>query len=84
MLTLNYFASLREKLGLESEQLDCPAGANTVAELVDALVATRDPQWRETLCAANVLVAVNQEMVDSDHTFEDGDEIAFFPPVTGG
>jgi len=84
MITLIYFASFREKLSLDQEQMSLPEGVSNVTELVNTLVAGRDAIWAETLQAPNVLVAVNQEMVEADHPVVDGDEVAFFPPVTGG
>ena len=84
MLTLVYFARFREALGVDQEQVALPDGVSTVAQLIDNLVAGRDAQWQAVLRAPNLLIAVNQEMVDADHPVQDGDEVAFFPPVTGG
>jgi molybdopterin synthase sulfur carrier subunit len=84
MITLVYFASFREKLEQDREQMDLPAAVLNVADLIGHIVSDRDAVWQETLQAANVLVAVNQEMVEEDHPVADGDEVAFFPPVTGG
>lgn len=84
MITLIYFASFREKLSQDQEQMELPAGVSNVTELMNTLVSGRDAIWAETLQAPNVLVAVNQEMVEADHPVVDGDEVAFFPPVTGG
>lgn len=76
-----YFAGLREKLGLGSERLDLPASVLTVAELRAHLLAL----GRDALAATpNLRCAVNQEMQGLDALVRDGDEIAFFPPVTGG
>jgi len=84
MITLVYFASFREKLGQDREQMTLPDAVTNISELTAHLVAGRDAVWADTLQAANVLVAVNQEMVEADHPVVDGDEVAFFPPVTGG
>lgn len=76
-----YFAGLKEKLGLSSETVDLPAGINTVGSLRDWLIG----QDREALASAkNLRCAVNQDMAKLDAAIKDGDEIAFFPPVTGG
>ncbi|MCV6589714.1 MAG: molybdopterin converting factor subunit 1 [Marinobacterium sp.] len=83
-LTLVYFARFRETLGLDREQVMLPEGVTTVAQLIDSLVAERGEPWQSVLTAANVLVAVNQEMVDVACSLSAGDEVAFFPPVTGG
>ncbi len=84
MLQLVYFARVREQLGLDQEVLALPAGIERVEQLIDHLVAERGEQWSRVLKAPNLLVAVNQEMVDQQTALKDGDEVAFFPPVTGG
>jgi len=76
-----YFAGLKEKLGMPGENIDLPAGVATVGALRDWLVA----QGRDALgTAKNLRCAVNQDMVRLDAAIKEGDEIAFFPPVTGG
>ena len=80
-LRLRYFASLKENLGTPGETIDLPAGIESVAALRDWLSA----HGREAIAATrNLRCAVNQEMVKLDTAILDGDEIAFFPPVTGG
>ena len=81
-LSLLYFARLRETLGVESEQLDSEAA--NVAELL-AELRQRGQSWALELAADKVFrVAVNQEMAKPDTPLADGDEVAVFPPVTGG
>ncbi|AAQ57865.1 molybdopterin converting factor subunit 1 [Chromobacterium violaceum] len=81
-LSLLYFARLRETLGVESEQLDSEAA--NVAELL-AELRQRGQVWTLELAADKVFrVAVNQEMAGLDTPLADGDEVAVFPPVTGG
>ncbi|MBT2865745.1 molybdopterin converting factor subunit 1 [Chromobacterium violaceum] len=81
-LSLLYFARLRETLGVESEQLDSEAA--NVAELL-AELRQRGQVWTLELAADKVFrVAVNQEMAGLDKPLADGDEVAVFPPVTGG
>mgnify|MGYP001766020488 CR=1 FL=1 len=76
-----YFAGLKEKLGTAAETVELPAGIATVGALRDWLVG----QGREGLATAkNLRCAVNQDMAKLDASIKDGDEIAFFPPVTGG
>ena len=84
MVTLLYFAGLRERLDLGREQVPLPAGTRTVADLVEAL-RSRDARWAEAFDPARPWrVAVNQRMADGATPVKPGDEIAFFPPVTGG
>lgn len=76
-----YFASLKEALGMSGEAVELPADVATVGALRDWLVA----QGREKLASAkNLRCAVNQNMAGLDAAVKEGDEIAFFPPVTGG
>jgi molybdopterin synthase sulfur carrier subunit len=84
MIQIRYFASLRERLGTGSEAMDPPAGETTVADIVAALRRRGSP-WSEVLGEGEtVKMAVNQEMACADTPVRDGDELAFFPPVTGG
>jgi sulfur-carrier protein len=84
VVTVLYFARLREALGRDAEQLALPAGVQTVGALRDLLRA-RGASWEVELAAAKpVRVAVNQTMARMDAAIGPGDEIAFFPPVTGG
>lgn len=84
MITVLYFARLREALGTGSEQIALP---QTVSDLdgLRALLAARGGAWSEELAAnGRIRAAVNQSMASGDTAIADGDEIAFFPPVTGG
>lgn len=79
---LLYFAGLREQLGTPGEELDVPA--TTVAGLRSQLMA-RGGAWQSALAQGRALrVAVNQEMAQPTTPVKPGDEVAFFPPVTGG
>jgi sulfur-carrier protein len=82
MIELRYFASLRERLGRDQELVD--AGAATVAEL-RARLCQRGGVWAEALADnQSLLCAVNQALARPETPVNDGDEVAFFPPVTGG
>ncbi|OGA04005.1 MAG: molybdopterin converting factor subunit 1 [Betaproteobacteria bacterium RIFCSPLOWO2_02_64_14] len=84
MITVLYFARLREGLGTGSEQIALPQG---VCDLdgVRALLIARGGAWAQELAGNKALrAAVNQAMASGDAPVADGDEIAFFPPVTGG
>ena len=84
MIKLLYFARLREALGTGHEQLVLPAGVATLGAL-RAHLSTRGEAWaREMAAGRNLRAAVNQEIADPDTPLKDGDEVAFFPPVTGG
>ena len=81
---LLYFAALREQVGCAEEALVLPEGVNTVAGLRAHLMA-RGGAWQTSLAATRALrVAVNQVMSKPDTPVKPGDEVAFFPPVTGG
>ncbi|MGF1561343.1 MAG: molybdopterin converting factor subunit 1 [Geminicoccaceae bacterium] len=79
-----YFAWLRTRVGKASEELAKPEGVATVGDLMTYL-AERSSGFAEALASPGVIrCAVNQDYVKADHPVNDGDEIAFFPPVTGG
>jgi molybdopterin converting factor subunit 1 len=79
-----YFAWLRQRTGIGQEDIALPDGVGTVGELVDWLTA-RGPGYARAFAQRKaVRCAVNQEYVPFDHRIRDGDEVAFFPPVTGG
>lgn len=84
MVEVLYFAQLRERLGMEREQLALAPGVHDVRSLIAAL-RQRGVPWVETLRdAAHVRVAVNCTMASAETPVADGDEVALFPPVTGG
>lgn len=84
VVKIMYFARLREVLGKAEEELVIPDGVSTVGELV-AFLRARGDDWAAELGAGKaVRVAVDLDMADVDTTVSGGQEIAFFPPVTGG
>ncbi len=84
MVKLRFFARLREDLGTGSEDLALPDGVATVAAL-RAHLAGRGGAWAEALAGSKALrVAVNHELAEPATPIGPGDEVAFFPPVTGG
>ncbi len=84
MVTLLYFARLREALGTAREELALPESVIDVATLREALVS-RGGAWAQELSQVKrIRTAVNQDMAAGDTPVNDGDEVAFFPPVTGG
>lgn len=78
-----YFAALREALGSSGETLELPAGVTTLSG-VRALIANRGGDWDRLAQMKNLRAAVNQRMAEPETAIADGDEVAFFPPVTGG
>ena len=84
MVTLLYFASLRESLGTSREQVALPSGNSTVSSVLEQL-RSREGRWTEAFAPGRQWrVAVNQQMADLATPLKPGDEVAFFPPVTGG
>ncbi len=84
MIKILYFARLSETLGIASEEMEWPEDSNSIDSLV-TLLRTRGEPFDGAFCGeTRVLVAINQEMTDHHATIKDGDEVAFFPPVTGG
>ena len=73
---IKYFASIRDLIGKDAEDLD--VNENTSADDLWKLII------KEKNFSTKVFMAVNHEYVDFDYILNDGDEIAFFPPVTGG
>jgi sulfur-carrier protein len=83
-VTVLYFASLREALGVGREVVEVPDDVRTAGALRDWL-RRRDGRWGELLGESRaVRVAVDQAMAGADAVLRDGAEVAFFPPVTGG
>ncbi len=84
MIQLRYFASLREQLGLDAEAIEPTTASATVAE-IRAFLCARGTPWAQALAPEQrILAAVNQELARPEAPVADGDEVAFFPPVTGG
>jgi sulfur-carrier protein len=79
-----YFAWMRQRIGSSAETIDLPGDVNTVNDLVGWLVG-RGENYGQAFTKREVIrAAVNQEYVRFDHPVSNDDEIAFFPPVTGG
>jgi sulfur-carrier protein len=84
MITVLYFARLREALGTASERVELTGDARSL-DALRALLVARGGAWAQELAPGRpVRAAVNQAMVHGDAPLTDGDEVAFFPPVTGG
>ncbi|NHZ32739.1 MULTISPECIES: molybdopterin converting factor subunit 1 [Massilia] len=83
-ITLRFFASVREALGSSQETVTLPAGIDTVGQVRRHLME-RGEKWEQALSEQRALrMACNQVMCGPDQVVEEGAEVAFFPPVTGG
>ena len=82
MIKVLFFARLREQLATSS--INIKASENLTTELIRQQLAEKNELWAKTLAADSLLVAVNQEITDWSQQVNAGDEVAFFPPVTGG
>jgi molybdopterin synthase sulfur carrier subunit len=83
-LTVLYFAWLRERIGLAQEEVLLPDGVGTVSDLMEYL-STRSSAYASAFQNRRTIrCAVNQEFADPSASVSQGDEVAFFPPVTGG
>ena len=83
MIQLRYFASLRETLGIGDEQIELPENVSDLPALTQWL-QQRGESWHNALNDPRLHIAINQQIVSADSRVTDGDEIAWFPPVTGG
>jgi sulfur-carrier protein len=83
-LTVLYFAWLRERIGAASEEVNLPEEVRTVAGLVDLLSARSPGHEAAFRNRRTIRAAVNQDFADPSDAVSPGDEVAFFPPVTGG
>jgi len=83
-MKLLYFAWLRQRTGTGTEEFELPGDVATVGDLVEHLKARDDGYAHAFADMAAVRAAVNQEYVALDSPVTNGDEVAFFPPVTGG
>ena len=84
MLRLRFFASIRERLGRGTLELPFTPQCTDVDALISLLDAGALPGCAAWLRMPNTLVAVNRAVTDRGAALADGDEIAFYPPVTGG
>jgi molybdopterin synthase sulfur carrier subunit len=75
-VTAKFFASLRESLGLKESSISL-SEVSTVREVWNTATGGAE-------MPPNTLIAVNMDYVDKDYRIKDGDEVAFFPPVSGG
>ncbi len=84
MITVLYFARLKESLNYSTEEIDLPADVSSIAALKLHL-AKRGEAWANLFNGQQTIrAAINHALVENDAVIKNGDEVAFFPPVTGG
>ena len=83
MIQLHYFARYRDLLGIDAETLPWVPLLASLGDLREHLMARGAP-WASILGESNLMCARNQVLCNLDEPLADGDEVAFFPPVTGG
>jgi len=84
MIKIKYFARLSEALGVKAEEIEFGDGSESVEAVIQLLIDRGEPWASEFADDTNFLVAVNHEMCDRDTILNENNELAFFPPVTGG
>ena len=84
MIKVLFFARIREQLDCASLEREWDDSVRSVDGLRAALVASGGEQWQAALTEENIICAVNQQVITGNIELADGDEVAFFPPVTGG
>ncbi|WP_305369614.1 molybdopterin synthase sulfur carrier subunit [Photobacterium leiognathi] len=81
MIKVLFFAQVKELVGTDNLEVDA---VFATADALRSELATRGDKWQLALESGKLLVAVNQTICSLDTPLTDGDEVAFFPPVTGG
>ena len=84
MLKVLFFGRFREELDCSELSLEFSARYANLESLLSALMSDQGERWSEVLSQKNVICALNQEVATENLALSDGDEVAFFPPVTGG
>ncbi|MFQ3323269.1 MAG: molybdopterin synthase sulfur carrier subunit [Pseudomonadales bacterium] len=83
MIKVLFFGRFKDELGQSKVEV-VATDLSIINDLRDTLINMHTPKWREVLTAANVIIAVNHKIVDAQYAVADWDEVAFYPPVTGG
>ncbi|OUR92564.1 molybdopterin converting factor subunit 1 [Gammaproteobacteria bacterium 42_54_T18] len=82
MIDILYFASIKERMGISGEPVAIEG--NITGEGLINLLSDKGEPWQTVLSDNKLLIAINQEMASLEDSIAEGDEVAFFPPVTGG
>ncbi|MFT4577354.1 MAG: molybdopterin synthase sulfur carrier subunit [Nitrospinales bacterium] len=82
MITVKFFASLKEIAKKEEEQIEIQSSIS-MDQLSD-IISKTSPKMGEIIRDNKIMISVNQEMADADTVIHDGDEVAFLPPFSGG
>ena len=81
-LKVLFFANYKELLGLSELTVELDTGSKVIE--LNQLLATKGDRWHEVFQSSSIKVAVNHELVEEHTMLKEGDEVAYFPPVTGG
>lgn len=84
MIKTLFFAKIRDELGVSEIDLNAPDGFAGINEIIAAIAEKLGDTASQVLSRPNVVVAINQEVAEADQAIQAGDEVAFYPPVTGG
>lgn len=83
-MKVRYFAWLRERLNRDEEFVDPPSSVKTVSDLMDWLSERDEAFALATAKRSTIRAAINAELVEHDTSLDGANEVAFFPPMTGG
>ena len=84
MIKVLFFAKLREQLKVGQLDIECNESIQSVNDLLEVIFANEGELFKEKLSSSQIITAVNHEVVDRDSAVKAGDEVAFYPPVSGG